>query len=187
MTSNAIEEELANSRAKFLAFLRRRISDPDLAEDILQDALLRAIKSAPGLHDKELLVPWFYRILSNAVVDVYRRKGKEPIQLDVSAAGSVAAEHEDHAALCGCFVSLLPTLKPEYAELIELLDLGQETPESVAGRLGVTTNNLKVRRHRARQALRRRLEETCRLCAEHHCLDCTCREEGSSFSSPVQV
>lgn len=44
----------------------------------------------------------------------------------------------------------------------------------MAEHLGITRNNLKVRRYRARQQLRERLEETCQACAEQGCLDCTC-------------
>jgi RNA polymerase sigma-70 factor (ECF subfamily) len=71
---------------------------------------------------------------------------------------------------------LLPTLKPEYAALIDRIELSGEKPETVAGELGITPNNLKVRRHRARAALRTRLVETCRACSRHGCFDCTCRK-----------
>ena len=80
--------------------------------------------------------------------------------------------------MCACVLDLVPTLKPEYAAVIEA-DLAERDPESVADALGVTRNNLKVRRHRARQQLRARLEETCRLCAAHSCLDCTCSSRTS--------
>ena len=93
------------------------------------------------------------------------------------AVGDPAVEPEDETVLCECFRGLIPTLKAEYAELIEALDLGAESPEAAARRLGITSNNLKVRRHRARQALRKRLDETCRSCAEHGCLDCTCSRD----------
>jgi DNA-directed RNA polymerase specialized sigma24 family protein len=81
---------------------------------------------------------------------------------------------EDHSTVCECFKELIPALKPEYAEVIEALDLREEDPGSVAERLGVTRANLKVRAHRARQQLKTRLEETCRMCAKHGCLDCSC-------------
>ena len=45
----------------------------------------------------------------------------------------------------------------------------------LADRLGITKNNLKVRRHRAHRQLRERVEQTCRSCAAHGCVDCTCR------------
>jgi RNA polymerase sigma-70 factor (ECF subfamily) len=84
-------------------------------------------------------------------------------------------EPEDETTLCACFRELIPTLKPEYAELIEKMELADGDPAQVAEQLGINRNNLKVRCHRARQALRERLEETCRVCAKHGCLDCTCQ------------
>jgi RNA polymerase sigma-70 factor, ECF subfamily len=178
-----VASRLLASRGTFLDYIRRRVADPELAEDILQESLLRAIRAAPSLRDDDRLVPWFRRILQNAIVDAHRRREVErKYVVDDGVAEEPSVEPvdlEDEAALCACFQDLIPTLKPEYAELIRAVELGNEAPEAVAERLGITPNNLKVRRHRARQALRRRLEETCRLCAEHHCLDCTCRGEST--------
>jgi RNA polymerase sigma-70 factor (ECF subfamily) len=170
-----IEEQLLTSREKFLGYVRARVSDPILAEDILQDSFLKAVQGAPKLRDHDRLVPWFYRILRNAIIDAYRRQGVERKYIkEISENETPAVEMEDKAALCECFYDLLPTLKPEYSELIRS-ELEEENPESVAHRLGISLSNLKVRRHRARQALGRRLEETCRMCAMHGCLDCACR------------
>jgi DNA-directed RNA polymerase specialized sigma24 family protein len=110
-------------------------------------------------------------------VDAYRRGAADGYQVDLSLAGSLEMDEKEHRVLCACFQALLPGLKPEYGELIQILDLDEEPTDAVAARLGITATNLKVRRHRARQALRRKLEETCRVCAEHHCLDCTCRQD----------
>jgi RNA polymerase sigma-70 factor (ECF subfamily) len=88
-----------------------------------------------------------------------------------------AEDNEATSVLCECFRSLLPSLNPDYAEIIEVLDL-QDAPTTVtAERLQLSPSALKVKRHRARQALKRRLEETCRVCAQHHCLDCTCKRD----------
>src|SRR3954454_15491145 len=70
-----IAERLTDARDQFLGYIRKRARDPDLAEDILQDSLLRAIRAAPELRDEERLIPWFYRVLQNAIVDTYRRRG----------------------------------------------------------------------------------------------------------------
>jgi RNA polymerase sigma-70 factor (ECF subfamily) len=169
-----IAERLLDAREQFLGYIRKRIGDPELAEDILQDSLLRVIRAAPDLRDEERLIPWFYRVLQNAIIDAYRRRGVEQAHVVVADVPEIAAEPEDDSELCACFEKLIPGLKAEYADLIQALDLGSESPEAAAARLGITSNNLKVRRHRARQALRRKLEETCRTCADHGCLDCTC-------------
>lgn len=171
---------LLESRERFLAFLRSKLNDPDLAEDLLQESLLKAVRAAPNLRAEEQLVPWFFAILRNAVTDAYRRQGRAPDLADLSLAADVPQTEEEQHNACTCFEALLPALKPEYAELIHTLDLGEETAEQARQRLGVSATNLKVRHHRARQALRRKLEETCRVCAEHHCLDCTCERSLST-------
>ena len=153
------------------------MAHPELAEDILQDSLLRALRAAPDLRDEGRLLPWFYRVLQNAIIAAYRRRGVERAHVVVADAPDAAAEPEDDSELCACFEGLIPTLKPEYAELIRSVELGNESPATTAERLGITSNNLKVRRHRARQALRQKLEETCRVCADHGCLGCTCRPD----------
>lgn len=173
----SIEASLTSARGRFLAFVRRRVSDPDLAEDILQDALLRAVRSAPDLRDEDRLIAWFYTVLRNAIIDAYRRRDVRQRRLAPLDAGiDLADEPSDESTrtLCECFRALLPTMKPEYAAVIEAVDLGAEAPEAVATRLGITRNNLNVRHHRARVALRERLSETCRICSDHGCLDCTC-------------
>ncbi|MCI0696516.1 sigma-70 family RNA polymerase sigma factor [candidate division KSB1 bacterium] len=176
--NDTITSPLLNHREKLLAYVRKKISDPDLAEDILQDSLLKALRAAPDLRDEDKLVPWFYRILNNAITDAYRRRHVEAKYMERPTEfhePPAEPEPEDEATLCTCFRELIPTLKPEYAELIEKMELSDGDPALVAEQLGINRNNLKVRRHRARQALRERLEETCRVCAKHGCLDCSCR------------
>jgi RNA polymerase sigma-70 factor (ECF subfamily) len=168
-------ETLAGFRERFLGYARRRISDPQVAEDVVQTSLLKAAESLGSLRSQESLIPWFYGILRNAITDAYRTRART---LEVALVDDFDAEEEEqvHAALCECFAALLPGLRAEYATLIDHLDLRGEPSNEMAQRLGITAKNLKVRHHRARQALRKRLAETCRVCAEHHCLDCTCED-----------
>ena len=174
-------EELIPSRERFLGYVRARISDPALAEDILQDSLLKALTKAPELRDEERLVPWFYRVLHNAIIDTYRNKKISSNLTELSDADEVELPEVEESELCQCFYDLLPTINPDYADLIKSeLEHEDEDSDSGAARLGITTNNLKVRRHRARQALRKRLEDTCRTCSEHGCLDCTCSTSARS-------
>lgn len=168
-------QRLLAHRAKLLAFVRKRTGDADLAEDIFQESLLKALRSAPSLENESQLLAWFYRVLRNAIVDSYRRSAAEDRRAEAAArAFEPGLEPEADRELCACFNELIPTLKPEYRELIVAIELGGESPEAAATRLGVERNNLKVRRFRARQQLREKLEETCRACAKHGCLDCTC-------------
>ena len=178
-TLEDLNEHLVEHLGALTAFVRRRLADPELAADVLQESLLKAIKKVDQLEDEDRLLPWLYRILRRTIIDALRAKGTEQkwlarIESELADDGwTTPALREE---VCACFRALLPTLKPEYAEVLEALDLGGESTQHVAERLGITTNNLKVRRHRARKQLRQRLEETCRVCAAHGCLDCTCGE-----------
>jgi len=57
----------------------------------------------------------------------------------------------------------------------ELYDTINNGVAEYANSEGTTSNNAGVRLHRARKAAAKRLTQVCGACAEHKCLDCTCR------------
>lgn len=177
-----IIELLVNNRNKFLSFLTRRLPSEAAAEEIFQQSLLRAIEGGSEIRDRQNLVSWFYRVLRNALIDYYRSHASESRKNDrffkeLEAANETqsAPVDEVYKAICACLSDLLPTLRPNYAELIRRIDLEGETVEFVAESLNLTPNNLSVRLHRARQALRESLERSCGACSKHACLDCSCK------------
>lgn len=64
---------LVENHRAFLQFLERRVGDRALAEDILQDALVKGIGKAGSIREDDSTVAWFYRTLRNAVIDHHRR------------------------------------------------------------------------------------------------------------------
>ena len=175
---DALATTLLSNLAAFQAFARRRIGDEQLAADAVQESLLRALKSDRKLSEEDNIVGWFYRILRNVLTDLHRRRAAQSNGLERFAAEAAIATDTHDAEIeqtaCACFRGLLPTLRPEYARVLELSDLDAEPAEAVAAELGISKNNLKVRLHRARRQLRERLEQTCQMCATHGCLDCHC-------------
>lgn len=170
-----LETELLPHRERLLNFILSKVSDPVLAEDILHDSLLKALDGLPDLEDKQKILSWFYQIVRNKIIDHYRRSGTESKHIEKYAHEvSFYDSEEEEKTVCQCFHDLLTDLKPEYAMLIEEMELGDEQPEFVAQRLGITRNNLKVRRHRARQHLHDQLEKRCGKCAAKGCTDCGC-------------
>lgn len=185
---NTLESQLLSHRQELLAFIRRKVGKRDVAEDILQDSLLKALHAAPKLQDNDKLTGWLYRIVRNVIIDYYRRCHVEEKTMEQYTREAEAfPQSEDEAILCACFRKLIPTLKDEYRGIIEALELADGDPETVAASLGITRNNLKVRRHRARQQLRTRMEEACGVCAKHGCLDCTCDSRSGEQADPQQV
>lgn len=173
-----LRKVLTENLSAFHAFAQSRLGDTELAADIVQDALLKALRAEAKLEDGENLVAWFYRILRNTITDLHRKKSSQARALEQF--GHELDDGPDEATrqvICGCLHRLLPTLKPEYAEVVRQVDLEEQASAAVAARLNVTPGNLKVRLHRARQQLKERLVETCRLCATHGCLDCQCETQ----------
>jgi RNA polymerase sigma-70 factor (ECF subfamily) len=174
--SGDILEKLIECHREFLSFLVPRVGSQEDAEEILQSAFAKAVQQEDSLQG-ETVVAWFFQVLRNALIDHYRHKDVEKRAIeqhrsDVDLQRNELVELEN--TVCECFRGLIPTLKPEYGELLTTVDLGGQSVTEAAARLGITANNTAVRLHRARLALKKRLEDTCRTCAVHGCYDCTC-------------
>lgn len=171
---------LVDNHRRFLTFLERRVGSREVAEDILQEGFVRALTHAEAVRDRDSTVAWFYRLLRNAVVDYYRRRGAEDRAL-AWVAGATAGDAEPgpeaelHATVCGCVRDLVDTLKPEYRAALRRVELEGLGVTDYAREAGITPNNASVRLHRARAALRRQVVRSCGTCVEHGCFDCSCR------------
>jgi len=178
LAAPGVLETLVHNHRRFLAFLQRRVGSREIAEDLLQDAFVRGPDRAATVRDGESVVAWFYRLLRNAVVDHYRRRGAEDRAL-AQAAGVMdrvepGPDESFEDEVCACVTTLIDALKPEYATAIRRVDLDGESVVAFATEAGITRNNAAVRLHRAREALRRQLTRSCGTCATHGCLDCVC-------------
>ncbi len=169
---------LVECRQQFLAFLRTRVDSEAAAEDILQAAFVRGIEKGGAVRSEENVVAWFYRLLRNAIIDYYRHRAatsRTAEQLVHQLETHVEPEDSFHGGICQCVKALLETMKPEYREAIELVDLEENSLNGLAERAGISANNAAVRVHRAREALRKQVTTACGMCATHGCLDCHCR------------
>jgi len=180
-TDAAVRRALVESRQDLLAFLRRRLDSREEAEDALQRFSLRALERAADLRDIRTLRGWLGRILASTIADQQRRairKQRREVAMELTDIESLAVEPdvELDGAVCNCLYKLLPTLKPDFAEVLWRADILGEPRDRIAASLGTTLNNVTVRIHRGRQALKKRLEEMCLTCPVHGFLDCRCDE-----------
>jgi RNA polymerase sigma factor (sigma-70 family) len=172
-------ERLLAQRKQFFAFVQRRVQDVVLAEDIVQGAYLRALEHQDELRQNESAVAWFYRLLRNAVIDNYRRSVTKRRALEEWAHAletSPGPSTDEQREICACLHDVIEHLKPEYAESLRAIDLGEERVRDFAAQRGISQSNASVRVHRARLALRKQLLKTCSACAEQGCLHCTCKK-----------
>ncbi len=171
---------LVASRQRFLEFVERRVGDRAAAEEILQDAFVRGIERADTVRNSESAVAWFFRVLRNAIVD-HRRRSASAIRSageSTTEFESAAPDPASTAEACRCILGLAATLKPHYADVLKRVDVEGVPVQDFAAESGISANNASVRLFRARDALKQRVEATCRTCARHGCLDCTCASSG---------
>jgi RNA polymerase sigma-70 factor (ECF subfamily) len=177
LSEHALTALVDNHRA-FLRYLERRVGDRALAEDILQDAFAKVVARPEQAPPDEAIVPWFYRTLRNAAIDRFRRG-----ETQARAYEAFARELETHdtpavemaGEICACVTRLASTLKPEYRDALQAVEVMGTPVKAFATDTGLTPNNAAVRVFRAREALKKRVVESCGTCADHGCLNCTCR------------
>lgn len=157
--------------AQLRAFVRRRIADPDRADDLVGEILVRVHQNLHTVDDRERLANWVFRVARNAVIDEYRRAGRGREQL-VSTFADAAAEDpvsggEDPPGvleeLARCLRPLLDGLPPEQRRAVQLIDL-DGLPQSGAARSeGVSLSGMKSRVQRGRRRLAELLGQCCAL------------------------
>ena len=132
----------------------RYASNPSEAEDIAQDALLRAWRRRSTLRDSEAKVQWLATIVRNEAFRTHARVRPDPtstIELQEGAEDEqvlAAVESADlHAALAD--------LNDRDRRLLEMRYREDLTQATIAHRLGIPEGTVKVRLHRARNRLRR--------------------------------
>jgi RNA polymerase sigma-70 factor (ECF subfamily) len=145
-------------RSRALRLARRYSADADEAEDIVQEALVRAWRRRETLIAEERLWPWLARIVANEAMRAHARRRWE-------AAPETAAERgSDDAMLTSLPQRLdlgrgLERIDPAARELLRLRYTLDLTQAEIAARLGLPEGTVKVRLHRARAQLRRNLTE----------------------------
>jgi RNA polymerase sigma-70 factor (ECF subfamily) len=98
------------------------------------------------------------------------------LQADLPEQPTAATER----VLCQCVKRLLSGLPEQYQDVLKQVDLDGVPLKEAASTLGLTTNNLTVRLHRARHRLRTELRRSCKVCSKHGCLDCACKTPESA-------
>ena len=144
---------------------------------MLQLAALRAIEKATNLRDPARVLPWLYRVHANIVIDAGRKAASQR-RLLVAIASEAEPVAEKADPVCGCSVMLARQLSANYAAILDLVDIGGVPLKQAARALNISVNNAMVRLHRARRALKKRLQEHCGVTSASACAECRCAYEG---------
>ena len=146
----------------------------------MQNFCMKVMHSGTELRDDKSAVGWLYTVLRSVLSDHYRkearRRGGDARYVQDQLVLSEKSTETDHdAGLCGCINGLVLDLRPEYGEVLRRVDFEEEPREKVGADLGISQENLRVRLHRARQAIGELLKGHCSGCCDEGFRDCFCK------------
>lgn len=144
--------------AALLYALSRCRGDQALAEDMVQEAFFRAFTAAP--EDVVSFRAWLIRVLRNLIIDHDRRSSRlsdapPPEQTDDATPETELLRQEDIRAL----QKAMDALGDDDRELLRLHYFARLSVKEIAAALGIDPGTARVRLHRARLRLRKRMEE----------------------------
>ncbi len=142
-------------RAEFGRYAVAAVGDRDAAQDALQEAFIRAFDALATCRDPDRFGAWFFRILTNQCRNaVARRHDTVPVE-EFDPAGSDRADAAvERGELGEALEAALARLTPEQREAFVMKHVDGRSYEEMAEVLGVGVDALKMRVHRARDAMR---------------------------------
>ena len=76
------DNQLADLRRQMLKFAVLQLGDKHIADDVVQDAFVAALKNVDSFSGKALLRTWVFAILKHKIADALRRRGSATQSLD---------------------------------------------------------------------------------------------------------
>lgn len=147
--------------AELRRFVGRRVYDRHEADDIVQEALVRAHEARHRLQSPERLPAWLARIASNLIVD--RHRARRPTEELPEHLAAPEPEDDPVARLAPCLPGMVDELPPTYRDALRWSELEGLPQREVAQRLGLSWSGAKSRIQRARALLRAQIEACCRV------------------------
>ena len=158
-STQALDELYARHAAGLLSFLQARLSNRQLAEEVLQDTMLAAWNNAENFRGDSSVKTWLLVIARNRAINTQRRT--RPQLVDVDAVYDLAssdtgpfeavAREFDRSTVR----EALYNLKPDQREILTLFFFQHLSGPEIAEVLGISTGTVKSRLHRAKESLKR--------------------------------
>ena len=172
-----VEHVITEHQSQLKSFIRKRVSNKEDAEDILQDVFFQFIKTVESaLNPIEQVSAWLYRVARNTIINKGKKKQEDELPIvQYDEDGNVLKEFseilfDDYNAVAtpeteylrslvwqelDVALSELPT---EQREVFELMELDGLSAKEISETTGVSVNTLLSRKHYAVKYLRKRLE-----------------------------
>jgi RNA polymerase sigma-70 factor (ECF subfamily) len=144
-------------------FIRRRVPDDHVADDLLQETFVRVHRNIGTLQDSDRLAAWVYRVARNVIHDHHRRATNAAVALADADPVDDADDRLGQVRCRGCdwLDEMIRSLPDGYRQAVQLAEVEGLPQQEVADRLGLSLSGAKSRIQRGRVMLRDALERCC--------------------------
>lgn len=155
---DALDALYSAYKSRIYTFLLRFLGDPELADDVTQEAFTKAFSALPKLERGTKVLPWLYKVASNTAIDHVRRR-KRFIWIRIGAMQNTPLEPHaaDESGAVGereHVQAVLRTLPPENAVALLLHALEGYSYKEIAEIQGASLTAVRSRIARARSAFK---------------------------------
>ena len=157
-----IADVVTREQPRLRNFIRRRVSDPGDADDILQDVFYALVEANRLLMPIEHVTGWLYRVARNRIIDLFRKKKREDLpQLDdlLFSVGPGPDARYARSVLIEALGAALAELPKEQRDVFLAHEFEGRSFKEISQDTGVSVNTLLSRKRYAVQRLRHRLQE----------------------------
>jgi RNA polymerase sigma factor (sigma-70 family) len=152
---------VSREESRLRGFIRRRVTDPRDAEDILQDVFAELVEANQLLMPIEHVSGWLFRVARNRIIDLFRRKKAESLEFEelLPSPGAGPDAEMARAMLLEELEAAIAELPQEQREVFVAHELEGRTFKAMAAETGVSINTLLSRKRYAVLHLRERLRQ----------------------------
>jgi RNA polymerase sigma-70 factor, ECF subfamily len=144
-----------------LAYSMRLTGDRSAAEDVVQEALVRAWRGRDGLVERRSSIrAWLFTVIRNLVFDGFRARNARPIEVATTPrTDPIQRDHADRVVDSILVFQALDSLSPEHRAVLEDVYLHGNTVRETATRLGIPPGTVKSRTYYALRSLHELLRD----------------------------
>jgi RNA polymerase sigma factor (sigma-70 family) len=144
----------------------RMVKSREDAEEVAQDVFIKAYKYLADFRGASKFSTWLYTIVNNTCITFLRKKklsihsldNEKVFEIAESRDSGLSANMIEQKSRIEMVTNAVSMLGPDDAEIITLFYKGEQSLEEIAGILGLESNTVKVRLHRARTRLKQKME-----------------------------
>jgi RNA polymerase sigma-70 factor, ECF subfamily len=160
-TADVLTSLYTENKPFVLGYAIGLLKDPYLAEDVVQETMLRAWwhfgEFSP---DRGSVRAWLLKIAHNIAMDKIRMRRSRPAEVAADTAPeAMVGDHAEGVATAMLLDQALATLSPALRALIEEFYLNGQTAREIAAKLGIPEGTVYSRSHYALRALRQALKQ----------------------------